>query len=117
MLTGYAYPLTIDPKTNGLALASGAAYIQQQIESYVFTERGERLGLPGYGMKNTLFKSVQDAGFIANDLQRGLSAAIPQSTFTVSGEVNDLGELYISIGWSYQEEEQQTLTYVLTDGN
>lgn len=116
MITGYKCPLEIDPATNSLAIATDAEYIQQQIETYVFTERGERLGLPGYGMENTLFKSVQDAGFIANTLQRGLTKAIPQAVFSVVGTVNDMGELLLTIEWIYSEGEPNSLFYVLTNG-
>jgi hypothetical protein len=116
MLTGLAYPLAIDPVTKGLAIASDADYIAQQIRSFVETERGERLGLPNYGLPDYLFSAYQAIGFIARDLETKLPQFIPQASFSCTASINDAGEAIVVINWIFQGENQVPLKFTFERG-
>jgi hypothetical protein len=114
-LTGFTYPLQINAD-GGISLSSDADYIQQQIRSYVETELGERLGLAEYGLPDYLFQTYQAVGFIARDLETKLPIFIPQASFSCRAEINDSGEASVEIDWTYQDEEQSTLTFKFERG-
>ncbi|MBW4465034.1 MAG: hypothetical protein KME07_06295 [Pegethrix bostrychoides GSE-TBD4-15B] len=105
LLNGYAFPMALD-ENGGRAVASEAEYLEQQIRTFVLTDQDERLGLPAYGMQNSLFTSAKDTSPIVLDLQTSLNSFIPQVSCTVSGSLNDLGELSLSIFWIWNDEEQ-----------
>ena len=117
MTTGLAYPLSIDPKTKSLAIASDADYIKGLINSFIETERGERLGLPAYGTPDYTFSAFQTFGFAAADLEKKLSLSIPSASFSVVSNLNDAGEAEINVIWSYDDEEQTAIKFTLENSS
>ena len=114
-LTGFAYPLVSDG-LGGLKVVSDGEYVQGLIRSFVETELGERLGLEEYGVPDYTFKAYHAFGFAAKDIEKKLAQYIPQATFSAVSYINDLGEAEISIYWSFNGTEQDTLTFTLETG-
>lgn len=115
-LTGFAFPLALDGE-GGLQLASEAEYVRGLILSYVSIYKGERLGLPNYGLPARLFESYNAFGFIAKEVEAELVRAIPEADFAVTSQLNDDGDGVIIILWAYKGVDQQALNFLVTIDN
>jgi len=104
MLTDLAYPLKIINGT--LQTVSGDDVIRQHIRSWLETELKERVMRLDYGTENFLFETKSDWSIVAIDINRDLTREIPQATFTVSIQTDNLGNLEVTVNWS--TDTQQT---------
>lgn len=109
-LTGYSYPLQIDPITSSLKLSTGTEYIAEQIRAYIETEITELLAYPEYGLPDYLFTAPVDIGFITKKINTDLPKYIPQGSFSSQGTISEDG-LVIEIFWAYEGEDQEPLKF------
>jgi len=98
MLTDLAYPLKIINGT--LQTVSGDDVIRQHIRSWLETELKERVMRLDYGTENFLFETKNDWAIASMDINRSLTKEIPQATFTVSIQTDNLGNLEVTVNWS-----------------
>lgn len=110
-LSGYKFPLELSV-SGQLMLASDEDYILGLIRSYVQVYRGERLGLPNYGIPDYLLKAESAFGLVASDLQSRLSASIPNAEFAVRTILTDTGDATVLVSWRYRGREQ-TLRFLI----
>lgn len=104
MVTDLAYPLQI---INGnLKVVNGDEVIRQHIISWLQTELKERVLRLDYGTRDYIFETKSDWSIVAMDIDRDLTREIPQASFNVLIEADNLGNLEVTVNWS--TDTQQT---------
>jgi hypothetical protein len=96
--TGISFPLQVE--NGNLKVSSGIDVIRDHIISFISTEKLERVMRLNYGIESNLFETESDLDVLSIGLKEALTSEIPQATFKITTEFNDLGELLIEIQWS-----------------
>ena len=104
---GFRFPFAIDPATGGVARASGADKIRQNIRALLGTRVGERVMLRDYGTRvHSLVHDPNDealATLIRRQLQESMLAWEPRVLVTsVSFERLD-AELYVRLDYTHTD--------------
>ncbi|MBW4421184.1 MAG: hypothetical protein KME13_18445 [Myxacorys californica WJT36-NPBG1] len=112
-ITGLTYPLQIDPLTKNLKLSTNVDLIRDHIISYLTDTKKSHIMRPGYGTDDYLFQTYSSWDVIAAEIERSLTANVPQATFNVSGSLTDEGEGLIEVEWQYQGIKQEAIPVLI----
>ena len=110
-IRGVSYPLKI---VNGnLSLSTDIDLVKESIFSVLETRPFERIMRPAYGTPDMVFDAISSHEYVLHQIRMSLETQIEDVSFDVSGEIEDTGEMNVTVEWSIDNIPQPPIEYKL----